>query len=110
MLRSSLENTKEAHLAVLGNFKHQEDVKLHGQLPDYDDFQGCDLGQEDISHHVAHGNYANFRKPPWRILKHHLFSANVPKKIPRRLKSIAGNEERAISNKRECLGDWLKSP
>ena len=38
-------STKESHLAVLDNFKHQEDVKLYGQLPDYGDFQCYDLGQ-----------------------------------------------------------------
>ena len=41
-------NKKESHLSVLCNFKQKEDVKLYGQLPDYDDFQGYDLGKGDI--------------------------------------------------------------
>ena len=43
MSRSSLENGKEAHLVVSDNSKHQEDVKMYAQLPDYDDFQGYDF-------------------------------------------------------------------
>ena len=48
MLKSSLGNTKEAHLVLLEDFKNQGDVKLHVQLPDYDDFQGCDMGHGGI--------------------------------------------------------------
>ena len=44
MPKSSLGNTKEAHLVVLGDFEKQEDVKLYGRLPDYDDLQCYDLG------------------------------------------------------------------
>ena len=102
MLRSSLGNTKESHLVVLGNFKHQEGVKLYGQLPDYDDFQGYDLGQGAILHQVAQRIYANFHQPSWQTLKSHLFSVNAPKKIFRGLKSIDWVVKRTISNKNEC--------
>ena len=34
MSMSSLENGKEAHLVVLGNFKQKEDVEIPTQLPD----------------------------------------------------------------------------
>ena len=44
MLRPSRENTKEAHLVVLGDFKQKEDVEFYSQLPDYDDSQCYDLG------------------------------------------------------------------
>ena len=89
----SLENTTEAHLAVLGNFRQQEDVKLYGHLPGYGDFQRYDLGQADILHQVAQRMYANFHKPSWGTLKHHLFSVNAPKKIFRGLKSLARNDK-----------------
>ena len=39
MVKSRTEGTKEAHLAVLEGLQKQEDVKLYGQLPDYDDFE-----------------------------------------------------------------------
>ena len=45
MLKSSLGNSNEAHLAISGNSKQQGDVKLHRQLPGYDDSQCYDLGQ-----------------------------------------------------------------
>ena len=67
-----LKNTKEAHLAVLCDFKHQEDVKLYRRLPDYDDFQGYDSGKEDLPRRDAHRIYANFHKPSWQTLKRHL--------------------------------------
>ena len=79
MPKSSLGNTKEAHLAVLENSKQQEDVELYGQLPDYDDFQGYDLGQEDILRRIALGICDNFRKPPWQAIKHHLFPVGISK-------------------------------
>ena len=42
MLRSSLENEMESHLAALAKFKQKEDVRLYAQLPDYDDIQCYD--------------------------------------------------------------------
>ena len=62
MMKSSLGNTKE-HLVVLEDSKQQEDVKLYGQLPDYGDFQGHDLGREDILLQIALMIYANFHRP-----------------------------------------------
>ena len=44
MSKSSPGNTKSVHLAAFDNSKQQEDVKLRGQLPDYDDSQRYDLG------------------------------------------------------------------
>ena len=81
MSNSSLENTKGVHLEVLDNSKHQEDVKLYAQLPDYDNSQGYALGKECILLQVAQRIYANFHKPSWRPLKHHLFSVGRPKKL-----------------------------
>ena len=117
MSRPSLGNTKEANLAVLGNFKHQEDVKLYGRLPDYDDFQCYDLGQGGILHHVARRIYANIHKPSWGTLKRHLFQANFPRNYCgwlNRLRGMVnycgwlnrlrGMVSRAISNKNEFFG------
>ena len=85
MSKSSLGNTKEANLAVLDNPKHQEDVKLYCQLPDYDDFQCYELGEADILRQVSHRIYANSHKPSWQTLKHHLFSVGIPKKLIREI-------------------------
>ena len=71
-----MEDTKEAHLVVLEDYKKQEDVKLYGQLPDYDDFQGYDMGEEDVLRQVGLRIYANFHKPTWKTLKHHLLRQN----------------------------------
>ena len=70
MLKSKLGDTKEAHLAVLEDYKKQEDVKLYGQLPDYDDFQCYDMGGGDILRQVSLRIYANFHKPSWETLAH----------------------------------------
>ena len=44
MLQSSLEGGKEARTVSVENPKHQEDLKMYSQLPDYDDFQRYDMG------------------------------------------------------------------
>ena len=79
MPKSSLGNTKEVHRAILENSKQQEDVKLYGQLPDYDDFQRYDLRQEDILRQIAMGVYANFHRPSWKTPKHHLLMIKIQK-------------------------------
>ena len=45
MLKSRLGDTEEANLAVLEDSKKREDVKLNGQLPDYDNSQCYYLGK-----------------------------------------------------------------
>ena len=80
MLKSSLEDTKEAHLAVLEDSKKQEDVELYGQLPHYDDFQGYDLGPDDILRQVALRIYDNPHRPSWQTSKHHVIAVKIPKK------------------------------
>ena len=107
--RPSLGNTKEAHLSDWCNFEQQEDVKLYGQLPDYDDSQCYDLGKEDLLLQVVRRIYANSHKPSWGTLKRHLFSAGIPKKLLREIKSISRNGKKGDSNRKECLGEWLKS-
>ena len=91
MLKSSMGDTKAPHLSVSDNSKHQEDVKLYGQLPDSDDSQCYDLRQEGILRQVAHGIYANSHKPSWRTLKRRLFSVGIPKKLFREIKEIGQN-------------------
>ena len=66
---------------VLEGPKKQEGVKLMAQLPDYDNCQCCDLGQEDILRQVALRIYDNFHKPSWRALKHHLSAVKTPSEI-----------------------------
>ena len=110
MPRSGLGNTKGAHLAVLEISNHKEDVKLYGQFPDYDDFQRYDLGQEDISHQLDQGIYSNFHKPACHALKALLFPVKVPKKIPRALKSIAGNDKKDDPKQDGMFGRVAKIP
>ena len=78
MLRSSLEDGELSLLVVLDKFKQQEDVKMYIHLPDYDDFQGYDLGMVRTLNRVGRRIYANFHKPSWGTLKHHLLSAETP--------------------------------
>ena len=80
MLRPSLANGKEAHLASMGNFKQQEDLKMYIKLPDYDNFQGYGLGWGFLIQ-VDRGIYANFHNTSWGTLKRHLFMAKITKKL-----------------------------
>ena len=54
MSRSSLENENGARVVCVNGFKHQEDLKVYIQLPDYDYFQGYDLGVGGILSQIAH--------------------------------------------------------
>ena len=110
MLRSSLENGKEAHLVILCNFKQKADVKMYIQFPDYDDFRGYDLGLGGNLSHIARKIYANFHKPSWRALKHYLLSVKTPKKLHRELNAITGNDKRAISKQERMFGTVAKIP
>ena len=56
----------------MGGFKQQEDLKMHIQLPYYDDFQGYYLGGDGILSQIAHKVYANCHKPSRQALKHRL--------------------------------------
>ena len=86
MLKSRLGDTKEAHLAVLGDYEKQEDVKLYVQLPDYDGSQRYDMGKDDNLRQVALRIYANSHKPSWRTSKHHLCAAKITKKLFKQIK------------------------
>ena len=46
MPKSRLGGGKEDRTISAGHFKHQEDLEMYGQLPDYGEFQGCDLGMD----------------------------------------------------------------
>ena len=52
---------------------------MYSQLPDYDDFQGYDLGIDTILSQIDQKIYSNFHQPSWRISKRHLFMAEMPK-------------------------------
>ena len=39
MIKSGLDGEKEERTISVGNSKHQEDLEMYGQLPDYDEFQ-----------------------------------------------------------------------
>ena len=90
-------------MAVLEYFEKKEDVKLDGQLPDYYDFQCCDLGQEDILRQVALRIYSDFHRPSWKTLKHNFHAVGIPKNLSRKINELADNDKRANLIKYECL-------
>ena len=77
MTKSGLEGEKEAHAALVENFKQRGDFEMYSQLPDYEDFQVYDLGAGTILSRIAQKIYANFYNPSWGTLKHHLFVAKT---------------------------------
>ena len=78
---------------MVENFKQKADLEMYSQLPDYDDFQGYDLGIETILSQIAQKIYANFHKPSWQTLSHHLCMAKIPKMLFRDRKNIDGDEK-----------------
>ena len=71
---------------------------MYIQLPNYDDFQCYDLGAGGILGQIAHKMYADFHKPSWKTLQHHLFMAEIHKGVSKELKDVDGGDKRAISN------------
>ena len=108
MAMSSLENEKKRISAVSEKFKQKEDVEMYIQLPDYGDFQGYDLGPGDTLNQVGRKIYANFRKPSWQTLKHHLFSAKVTKKLFREIKANGENDKKGDSEQERMFGRVIK--
>ena len=108
MLKGALAGKKESNASLLGDSQKQEGVKLYSQLPDYDDFQGYDLGDEDISRQVALGIYANFHKPSWQTLKHHLFTVKITKKLFKKIKELADSDKKGDFKQEMMFGRVAK--
>ena len=72
---------------------------MYIRCPDYGDFQCYDLGVETVLSQIAQKICANFHKPWWRALKHHLFTAGNCKQDFRELRNIAEGDKRAIPNR-----------
>ena len=109
-LNPSWNGEKEARAVLVANFKHRDDFKMHSQLPDYDDFQGYDLGIETILSQISQKIYSYFRKPPWKTLKHHLFMAEIPKNLFRELRNIAENDKNDDFKQERMFGGVSKIP
>ena len=62
---------------------------MHSLLPDYDDFRGYDLCIDEQLEQIAALIFANLHKPSRKALKHHLFTAEVPRGIFRKIKILA---------------------
>ena len=62
MPKSDLGGEKEDHTISVGNFKQHEDLKMYGQLPDYDEFQGYDMQIDSDLSRTDETIYANFHK------------------------------------------------
>ena len=80
MLRSNLGGCKEPNAVSKDEFPQRGDVKLYSQLQDYDDFRGCDLCTDGQLEEIANRIFANFYKPTWQALKHHLLTPEIPQK------------------------------
>ena len=103
MLRSNLEESNEANAVLRGEFSQQEDVKLYSQLPDYDNFREYDLGIDEQLECASTLIFANFHKPPWRTLKHHLSTGKFPRKLFRELSFWQKMVRKTSLNKNGCL-------
>ena len=55
MPKSGLEGEKASRTISVGDSEHREDLKTHGQLPDYDEFQGYYMGAYSELRHADGG-------------------------------------------------------
>ena len=79
--KSSREDPQEVNQAILGDFKIQEDVKMHSQLLGYDDFGVLFLESESDLAAISKRLCEVSPNPSRLTLKRHLFSANMPTKL-----------------------------
>ena len=75
---------------LVGNFKHQEDLKMYGRLPDYGEFRGYDLGVDSGLSQIDEEIYANFYKPSRGALRRHLFLVGNPGKLHTKPQNSSG--------------------
>ena len=83
---------------------------MYIRLPDYDDFQGYDLGADGILSQIAHGIYDNSHHPSWGTLKHHLLMAEIPKNIFKDPKAVAENDKRGDFEHERMFGSVTEIP
>ena len=76
-------------MVLVGNSKTSRRFEMYSQLPDYDDFQGYDMGIDGVPSRIARKIYANFHKSSWKASKRGLFTAKITKKHPIELRNIA---------------------
>ena len=83
---------------------------MYSQLPDYDDFRGYDLGIDEQLERAATLIFANFHKPSWQTLKHHLFTAKAPRKLFRKIKLLSENDKKDEFKQERMFGRVAKIP
>ena len=101
---------KEARTISVGNFKQQEGPKTYGQLPDYDEFHGYDLGIDTDLSQINEKIYANFHMPSRQTLKRNLLMLGVAKNLFREFKILAGNDTEGEFNQERMFGLVAKTP
>ena len=82
---------------------------MYSLLPDYGDCQWYGLGIDAVLSQFAQKIYANFHKPSWQNSNRHLFMVEMPKKLLRWLKIIAGNGQKGDFKQERTFGWLVKS-
>ena len=78
MPEAGLGKENKAHTILVENFKHREDLKMYGGLPDYEEFQGFYLRIDSELSQIDEKIYADFHKPSRKTSKRHLFLVWAP--------------------------------
>ena len=103
MIRSNLEESNEANAVLRSEFPQQEDVNciVNYQIPMI--FGGYNLGIDEQVEQAATLIFANFHKPSWRTLKHHLSQQRCHRNYFGELRFCLEMIRRASLNKNGCL-------
>ena len=56
-------------------------MEIYGQLPDYDEFQGYDLGVGTDLRRIAGNIYANSHNSSWKAVKHHVIDGGGAEEV-----------------------------
>ena len=109
MPEAGLEKENKAHTILVENFKHREDLKMYGGLPDYEEFQGFYLRIDSELSQIDEAIYANFHKPSWRGLNRHLFLSGITTKLLRHLKILSVDDTKDEFKQERMFGRVEKS-
>ena len=94
MLKCSLENTQYENQALLDEFKHQGDVKMYIQFPDYDDIRGFELPNEMDVSELSGRIFAEFTITSLITLNRHIYNMRVRKKLFKAIRENTLNDKK----------------
>ena len=89
-------------------FKIQDDVKMYGTLPGYDNFVGFDLSNEKDLSAISKSIFTGPPKTSRAKLKHRLFNTHIPKEVFKKILERALNDMAYEFDQERLFQKWMR--